>query len=1064
MSDDTHKTKAQLQQELAALRDTVAALQAQVQHLHAQGGGDAYFENLFRNAPLGYQSLDDEGRFLEVNQAWCDALGYSRDEVVGRWFGSFLTPESQKIVEEQFPYFKEAGQIHGVEFEMIRKDGQVIVLSVDGRIGRNPDGSFRQTHCVMHEVTPKNRSRKALEESERKYRLLAENTADIIWTTDDRNRYTYVSPSVTRILGYAPDQALGRPILGTLTPASVREAIKAFRRQKHAAEKGNMDYTTRMEIEHYHRDGSTVWFEVLAKPQLDDDGNRIGWLGISRDIRDRKRAEDALRTSEERYRRLFEDSALGILVIDAQTSIIDWNKAATQILGYAREEMLGVQLPAFIHPEDLQTFSVQEVLRKSAQLDSLTLERRYRHKDGRYIPVQISVKRIPNTDQRLIMFQDITESKQTKAELEEFHLLLTAMTDNMMDMLWAKDTQGRYLYANKAICEGLLHCDDISPQGQTDVFFALRQREMGQRHTFGELCFDSDKVVLDSNRPGRFVEDGLVRGKYLALDVQKSPLHDRSGKLIGTVGTGRDITEKLERELALTKSRQELQLTLDATNDSIWSYDIPTDTVHTSPKILDILGYGEGEISPEDCLADANLHPADIPLRDRKLKAYIQGENPEYVAEFRLRAKDNSWKWIYSRGSIVARDDHGIPLRIIGAHTDITELKTIQEDLQRAKETAENATKAKSEFLANMSHELRTPLNGIFGMLQLIQSTELDAEQREYAETGLATGRSLMAIINDVLDFSKLESGLVDIAHEPFDLRACLNMVMNNFTVQTREKGLHLELHIDDDVPMNLVGDGGRLRQILFNLVGNAVKFTENGRVDVHLMVLPLATKDSDLRLLFSIEDTGIGIPDNQMLRVFEAFTQADGAYTRRFSGTGLGLGIVRKLISHMNGSLSVESEVGQGTCVHFVLPFDRFNTAPQLTPPATATRSRRLLRILLVEDELVNQMAARMFLTRHGHQVTCAANGRIALEQLKLAEFDCVLMDVQMPEMDGLTATRTIRKSNKPYRHIPIIAMTAHAMHKDKNIFLAAGMNGYIAKPVDLNELEKILATLTSR
>ncbi|WP_126380638.1 PAS domain S-box protein [Desulfovibrio ferrophilus] len=1063
MSNTTKKTEKQLQQELDALRDQVSALQAQVHHLESQGNDEAYFEHLFKNAPLGYQSLNAEGRFLEVNQAWLDVMGYTRDEVVGQWFGSFMTPKSQQLARERFPCFKEAGEVHGVEFEMIRKNGRIITMSFEGRIGHNPDGTFRQTHCIMHDVTVEAQSRKDLQESERKYRLLAENTADIIWTTDNRNRYTYVSPSVTRILGFAPEEALGRPIIGTLTLPSAREVQKAFQLQKAAMEQGDLEFTTRMEIEHYHKNGSTVWFEVLAKPQLDENGNRIGWLGISRDIRDRKKAEDALKRSEERFRRLFEDAALGILVVDEDTAIIDSNKAASNILGYSHEELVTMRTESMIHPEDMKVISPQEVLRQSMIRDSLTLERRYQHKDGSYVPIQINVKLIPESNHRLVMFQDITESKQAKAELEEFRLLLTAMTDNMMDMLWAKDTKGIYLFANKAMREGLLHCDDIPPLGKTDVFFALRQREMGEQHTFGELCFDSDEVVLKANKPGRFVEDGLVQGKYLALDVQKSPLHDREGNLIGTVGTGRDITAKLEQEQALTKSRQELQLTLDATNDSIWSYDIRANVIHTSPKILDILGYSEGEIEPEACLEDTNLHPEDLEPRDRKLWNYIQGSIPEYVSEFRLRSKDGFWRWIYSRGSIVERDDNGAPLRIIGAHTDITELKRVQEDLQLAKETAENATKAKSEFLANMSHELRTPLNGIFGMLQLIQTTELDAEQTEYVNTGLATGRSLMAIINDVLDFSKMEAGLVDIAHDSFNLHASLDMVMNNFTVQARGKGLHMELHIGDDVPARLIGDEGRLRQILFNLVGNAVKFTESGRVDVYLQTLPYTRKDEGLRLLFSIEDTGIGIPEDQMLRIFEAFTQADGAYTRRFSGTGLGLGIVRKLISHMDGALSVESEVGQGTCMHFVLPFGRLQTPQKTEHPALIPEQMSRLRILLVEDEMVNQMAAQVFLSRHGHHVTCASNGRLALEQLDKTQYDCVLMDVQMPEMDGLTATRTIRQSNKPYKNIPIIAMTAHAMNKDKNVFLAAGMNGYIAKPVDLRELEAVLAALTA-
>jgi CheY-like chemotaxis protein len=365
-----------------------------------------------------------------------------------------------------------------------------------------------------------------------------------------------------------------------------------------------------------------------------------------------------------------------------------------------------------------------------------------------------------------------------------------------------------------------------------------------------------------------------------------------------------------------------------------------------------------------------------------------------------------------------------------------------------------------------MSHEIRTPLNGIFGMLQLVSGSRLDDEQRDYVDTALTSGRSLLRVINDVLDFSKMEAGMLSLEREPFDFRRVVSDVLDNFAVQAAEKQLLMPVEIDDSVPSLLMGDEARIRQILFNLVGNGVKFTPAGRVGVEAWAQRSEGAGSALRLHVVVSDTGIGIPGNKIGAAFKAFSQVDGSYTRKYGGTGLGLGIVRRLVDLMDGDIFVESDE-DGTQVQFYLQMeeameDEHTEPDELSLPASA----RSLSVLLVEDERVNRISVLRLLEKLGHKVTTAVDGSQALERLRSSEFDLILMDIQMPGMDGLTTTRLIREDVSLSRggRIPIIALTAHAMKGDREKFLRAGMDDYLAKPVDFTDLVRVLSRIVPR
>jgi PAS domain S-box-containing protein len=394
---------------------------------------------------------------------------------------------------------------------------------------------------------------------------------------------------------------------------------------------------------------------------------------------------------------------------------------------------------------------------------------------------------------------------------------------------------------------------------------------------------------------------------------------------------------------------------------------------------------------------------------------------------------------------------------ILGVFRDVTVRKQTEEALRTARDHAERASLAKSEFLANMSHEIRTPLNGIIGMLQLIQTTSLDDTQQEYLVGAVKSSKRLTHLLSDILDLSRIEAGQLTLLEEEFDISSQQEATIDLFALEVKEKGLELDFRIDARMPSRLIGDKSRLQQILFNLVGNAIKFTDSGRVSVHVMPLGLATRQ--FRALFIVQDTGIGITEDLQRIVFEPFTQAEGSYTRRFQGAGLGLSIVRKLVRMMDGELALESTVGVGTTIYCSLPF-KLPDVPrdQATPakPVFTMRQAQSLRILFAEDEVVSLMAGKRMLEKAGHAVTTAMDGQEVLTRVAEQDFDLILMDVQMPVVDGVAATRAIRegRAGPDKAGLPIIAMTAYAMAGDKKKFLLAGMNGYVSKPVDMTEL----------
>ena len=514
--------------------------------------------------------------------------------------------------------------------------------------------------------------------------------------------------------------------------------------------------------------------------------------------------------------------------------------------------------------------------------------------------------------------------------------------------------------------------------------------------------------------------------------------------MIFVAGRAIETPSAQAQQRAVNDSLHQYQVLADNITDIIARTDLEGVHTYISPAVVDVLGY-----RPEELIGVARegfLHPDDIGLAVEALERMVVDPSRSEVITTRVRHKDGRWLWLQTHAKVVC--EFGVPVAMIDVSRDITEQVAKDAALREAKTEAESATRAKADFLANISHEIRTPMNGVLGALHLLESEPISPEGRELMRQAADAGLMLSQLLNDVLDFSKIEAGQLSLAPEPMDVGAALDTVIALLADQARAKGVALRRETAGR-DLWIAADPVRLRQAMFNLLGNAIKFTHQGHVTARLAVTPAADGQRHVRL--EVEDTGIGIAPDAQPHLFERFRQAESSTARRFGGSGLGLSITRALAQMMGGDIAFTSTQGQGST--FRLDFD----APAASAIVDLALDDGLLegvRILLVEDNPTNRLVARTLLTRLHAQVDEAEDGLIGLAAARDGAYDLILMDVQMPNMDGIEATRAIRALPGLVGQTPIIGLTANVMTHQQGAYRAAGMNGVVGKPIAVGAL----------
>jgi PAS domain S-box-containing protein len=775
-----------------------------------------------------------------------------------------------------------------------------------------------------------------------------------------------------------------------------------------------------------------------------------------------RRQEESLKAAldatenEQRWRAVLEGTQQGVWDWNAQTNKVFFSPTWKSMLGYAEDEISDSldEWDSRIHPDDKAATYADLERHFSGETSVYENTHRVRCKDGSYKWI-LDKGKVFSTDAdgrplRVIgTHTDVTDEYEQKQQLNrlagnvpgalyQYRLFpdgtssFPFATANISDVYGVSPAQVK---EDAQIVLERLHPDDAELVATTisesadrltvwEVQYRYNHPEKGERWLEGRAT------------PEKMVDGSVIWNGYIY-----------------------DITERKRQELKLAETTAQFQLTMEATNTGLWSWDLVTNEVNWSPEAYSMLGYEPDAFPVTLEKFQSLMHPDDVQgMMSDVMSSIEQGDG--FNVQFRLRHAEGRWVWIQGRGKVTGSDGTGKPVFMMGTHADISEIKQVEQALAEARAAADTASRAKSDFLANMSHEIRTPMSSIIGLSQISVDEQDLTTLHDRLRKIHHSGRLLLGIINDILDFSKIEAGKLSIDPQPFFLTGLVDNLNSLFADMASRKNLQLSMHIDEGVGDAFVGDELRLRQVLTNLIGNAIKFTEQG--SIQLVVSAHQSSVDRQWLKFSVLDTGIGITQEQRQKLFNAFSQADNSVTRKHGGSGLGLVISQRLVEVMGGSgIELESQPEQGSVFTFILPLRACDASEQemlLHKKSETLDENHSLqgRVLLVEDNPINQEVARSLLEKLGLEVTVAQQGAEALEQVEQSDFNLILMDIQMPVMDGYEATRQLRARGC---ELPIIALTAAAMAEDQAKALAAGMNSHLSKPIDPQALQQVLA-----
>lgn len=797
------------------------------------------------------------------------------------------------------------------------------------------------------------------------------------------------------------------------------------------------------------------YIHVVNQPVRNEQDQLVRVVGTIADITDLKLTEEALLRNEQRLNEAQELAKMGSFDVDLQTGKIEWSRGMYQIMEWEETEAPSMEkFLKMVHPDDVHLVNVH-LPDLSVRHEPWTIIYRVITSSGKTKFIEAFSKIVGSPDSvgnRLVgTCQDISEKKTIEEKLRLNEQRLFEAQELSKSGSWVLQLEPNYFLEWSPGSYKIWDQDQDRPTPSADEFYSrIVPADVDKvREAF--------RVLINEKRPTevkyRIISYAGVEKVFFSRGV---PVPDINGNVEKIYGTTADISEREETERRLREKEQSLLQAQQIAKLGSWFINLKDYSLEWTEGVYHIWERDLQLPPPTFAELKESMHPDDVEVFEEAIMLTIQS-GMEQTVEFRIRMADRRVKTIEGRGRMVT-DESGNAVKLFGTVMDITDRKQVEEELIRARTQAEDSSKAKEYFLANISHELRTPLNGILGMSRLLQKTALNTTQREYTEVLHSTAGNLLVIINDILDFAKIESGTVVLEDVDFDPARVADTAVQLQMFKAEEKDLALRHLHDGPAFPKVIGDPYRLSQILLNLLNNAIKYTNHGEVTlVHRI---LEESNDSVRIQFTVSDTGIGIPYEMQQEIFESFTQVLSP-DRKQGGIGLGLTISKSLVERQGGKIWVESKPDVGSSFHFFIPYQKAKNLPEKKKSEEYEEiNLGSLKILLVEDNKVNLFITEAMLNDWGFKVDVAGNGLEAIQQMEKNDYDMVLMDIQMPEMNGLEATRVIRKMSNPLKSgVPIIAITANTSRQAHKQFIAEGMNDWVIKPFKDETLYKKIA-----
>lgn len=1133
-------------------------------------------------ADIIYVALDVKQTVTMINKKGCEILGYKKQDIIGRnWFDNFIPKGLQSEIKKIFSQMI-TGKIEPLEFfenPVLSKKGKEHIISWHNTILYDDSGQITGTMSSGRDITEIKIAETKIQIEKAYLDQLFENAQEAIILSKNDGSIIRANKDFYSLFGYSPEEVIGKNIDKLITLNEHFESASTIT-QNVAAGKNIAIETKRRK-----KDGNLVDVSILAAPIIIE-GKKVAVYGIYRDISERKNIENALKLNEEKFKTLYENVPTGMYLTSIDGKILEANPALIKMLGFKSfEELSKINLEENGFAKNYTRKNFLNAIEKDGEIRGF--ETKWLRKDKKEIQVKENAKALRNKEGKIISFQgsveDITDIKKANDLIKQSEEKYRSIFESFLDVYYRTDKDGIVTDISPSIYKHAgYRPEEVIGRPVIEFYEKSKEREvfLEKLKKTGSVNDFELKLLTKNNQ---IIHTSV--NAHIILDKHKQP--------VGVQGVLRDISDRKKAQEALEKETLKLSSMISGMEEGIVFANKDDIVIEINDHFLNLTHKKREEIIGKSLW---ELHDQKI---SQKLRKYIDiFKNRPSSKSMAIQRPLGDLETIFRLQPIYRNKQYdGVIFNLI----DVTEVV-------KAKMEAQDANKAKSQFLANMSHEIRTPMNGIIGMTELTLDTHLSSEQREYLKSVKESAFTMMKLINEILDFSKIEAKKIVLESLKFKLQKSIRQMVFSHAVLANQKGLELLLDMPKNIPNDVTGDPGRLRQIITNLIGNAIKFTDKGEVVIR--VQEEERTEDNIKLHISVTDTGIGISSAKQLVIFDAFSQADGTMTRKYGGTGLGLAISSQLIELMGGDIWVDSKSGKGSSFHFTFrlklqktkkpypmplefknltslpvlvvddnatnrlllekmlnnwkmkpqtvgsgrlvlkilekaaktknPFelviidahmpdlDGFSLAEKINKnplfqdiktimltsagmPGDAARCRKLgfsafltkpvnqsdlldaimltlhpakklkmqtqlitrhslhetplhTRILLAEDNEINQKLALRLLEKKGYRVTVANNGEEAFSIWENDPIDLILMDVQMPKMDGLETTLAIRKKEaKTGKHVSIIAMTAHTMPEDKKKCLDAGMDIYLSKPLNPKELFETIESLTN-